>query len=403
MNLSNFLAKKYYFSKSRKSFVNKISLLAIIIIALMVIAEIVVLSVFNGFTDQLRNIHYTFDSDLEIKPLVGKVFTLTPEDKKKLQAIKDIKLVTEILEDDAILDYRGSQDIVRFKGVESNFFTQNEINKHLELGTEKIFKRPNLSALIGVGIEYKFNIDMKNPGFFKLMYPNRNKTHLKKSNNSYQELMVEPIGVFRIEMEYDERYLIIPIEDARIFTGYEDKCSSVELKLKPGASISNVKSQIDLIFKELVKVEDREQRHESIYKAIEVEKIMTYLIFLLILFIASLNLYAAVSMLVLSKQKDIETLNTLGETTANIRKIFLIEGIYIILTGITAGALIAYVLVYLQGEIGLVGLPDPNLSLNYIPVRLSLVDFIVSIALTFIVSLLMITKPVISSTKKLKI
>ncbi len=400
MNLSSFLAKKYYFSKSRKSFVNKISILAIAIIALMVIAEIVILSVFNGFTDQLKNIHYAFDSDLELKPKTGKVFELDALQKNKLKQCKEIQVYTEILEDDAILDYKGRQDVIRFKGVSNTFFKQNLINRKIEQGSVNIFtNNPVSSAIIGSGIVYKFDINMKSAGFFTLMYPNREKSHFKKSQNSYQQTAVEPIGVFRIEMEYDERYIIMPIEAVRALTSYKNQCTSLELKLNKGFTKESVEPTLQKIFRNTMQIQDREERHLSIYKAIKVEKMMTYLIFLFILIIASLNLYAAVSMLVLSKQKDIETLNVLGTSAKNIQKIFLIEGMYIIGTGICIGLSLAFGLVYMQGSIGLVSVPEPNVLVTHIPVRMSVTDFILSTLLTFIVSILMIIKPILSSTK----
>ena len=403
MNFSTFLAKKYYFSKSRKSFVNKISFLAVVVIALMVIAEIVVLSVFNGFTDQLKSIHYAFDSDLELKPKTGKVIELSSDQKVKLSKIEGIQVYTEVLEDDAILDYQGSQDIIRFKGVDSNFFDQNLIKEHIEVGDAKVFKVGDIvNSVIGVGVEYKFGINMKSPGFFMLMYPNKNKNRIKKSTGSYQELVVQPRGVFRIEMEYDEKYIIIPIEAARNLTGYKNYSSAIEFKLKPTSNIETVKKSLRKVFGNNVTIEDREERHASIYKAIKIEKLMTYLIFLLVLVIASLNLYAAVSMLVLSKQKDIETLNTMGASVKSIRAIFWKEGGFIISTGIILGSLLAVLLIYLQSTVGLVPVPEPNILITHIPVRLSMFDYLFSILLTFIVSLIMITKPVLTSTKNIK-
>jgi lipoprotein-releasing system permease protein len=195
MNLSLFLAKKYYFSKSRKSFVNKISALAIVIIALMVVAEIVVLSVFNGFSDQLMKIHESFDADLEIKAKKGKVFSINDDKILKIKELNTIQSLTKILEDDAILDYNGKQDVVRFKGVETNFFEQNKIKKSLNYGIIAIFDTNVVKTVIGIGLEYKFDINLKNEVFLRLMYPNRFKKHLSKSQSSYKDLMLKPVGL----------------------------------------------------------------------------------------------------------------------------------------------------------------------------------------------------------------
>lgn len=400
MNLSYFLAKKYFFSKSRKSFVNKISALSIVIIALMIIAEMAVLSVFNGYTDQLKSIHKSFDSELQIVPKKGKVFVLEDSTLSKINSFSNVSATTRILEDDAILDFRGKQDVVKFKGVDSNFFVQNEIAEHIYFGNKNIFESFP-AAVIGIGVEYKFEIDVQNNVFCRLMYPNRKQAHFKKSTESYQDIIFKPKGVFQIEMEYDEKYIILPLDHIRTLTGYETEISALEIAVNSTQNVKKLQEEIKDILPDHLKLLNREERHESIYKAIQIEKLLTYFIFILILFIASLNLYASVSMLVLSKKKDIETLNTLGSSEKSIQHIFLKEGLMIIFAGIFAGSILAYVLIWLQTNVGLIPVPEPNSLLTHVPVRLKLQDFIFSVSLTFLVSLLMILKPIRSSTKNI--
>lgn len=400
MKLSYFLAKKYFFSKSRKSFVNKISALSIIIISLMIVAEIVVLSVFNGYTDQLKSIHKSFDSEFQIVPKKKKVFEISDSTIQKINNIAGIRCITKVLEDDAILDFRGHQDVVRFRGVDTSFFSQNEIEDHLYLGDTDIFQDFPMMVM-GIGVEYKFDINIRNNVFCRLMYPNRKMTRLKKSTGSYKDIMIQPKGVFQIEMEYDEKYIIIPINHARTLTGYDKQITALEIGVNPDADLNKISTAIKLLLPIEIKLQDREERHESIYKAIQIEKLLTYFIFVLILFIASLNLYASVSMLVLSKKKDINTLNTLGASSKVIQQIFLLEGVMIIVTGIISGAIIAYLLIWLQDNVGLVPVPEPNSLLSHVPVRIKMHDFVISICLTFLVSMIMISKPIFSSTKNL--
>ena len=73
----------------------------------------------------------------------------------------------------------------------------------------------------------------------------------------------------------------------------------------------------------------------------------------------------------------------------------------IITTGIVTGALLAFALIWLQDNIGLVPVPEPNALLSHVPVRIKIQDFLISICLTFLVSLIMISKPILSSTKSI--
>jgi len=404
MDISTFLASKYYFSKSSKSFVNVISATAIAIIALMVIAEVLVLSVFNGFSRELQNIHKSFDCDIQLVPATGKVFELNGDTYRKIKELDEVKAVTRVIEDNAILDFSGKQEVVRFKGVEQNFFDQNEIAQRIVFGSENIFEDiPQM--LVGYGVAQKFSLSTNNSvQFARVMYPNRNKKHLSKSMNSYQTELLNTRGIFQIEMEYDQQYIIFPIKHARILTQYVgEEISHLEIALKEGEDIDKLTEKISYLIPENTKLVTRYERHESIYKTINVEKVMTYFIFALILLIASLNLYAAMTLLIVNKKNDISTLDTLGLSFYGIRKIFFIEGLMVIGTGIITGAILSVILVVLQDKVGLIKIYANGSLFEYVPVKLELTDFVLCLILTFGVSLLMIIKPTLSSTKSLKV
>lgn len=400
MNLSYFLARKYYFSKNRKSFVNIISVIAVIIISLMVIAELVVLSVFNGFSNQLRGIHRAFDSDLEISVKEGKVFGLDPQLYQQIKHTEGVKAITRVLEDDAIFDFKEKQEVIRFKGVEPNFFVQNEIDSHIFYGNTNIFEEFP-SAIVGYGVAAKFDLHLGESNFARMMYPNRKKSHLTKSKSSYKDILIQPKGIFEIEMEYDKKYVILPLKHAQLLTGHTDQMSALEIALTDEQNSRKVHQTISGLLPNHLQIKNRDQRHESIYKAIQVEKLLTYLIFVLILLIASLNLYAAISLLIVSKRTDIQTLNTLGATKQSIRQIFLYEGLLIIFTGIIIGSILACGFIWMQSHIGLIKMSAQSSIIDYIPVKLLGSDLLICIGLTILVSLAMIIRPIHSGTKDL--
>jgi len=367
----------------------------------MIMAETIVLSVFNGFSGQLRGIHETFDSDLVIVPQKGKVFELSDSIIFKINQLEHVKASTRILEDDAIFDFKNKQEVVRFKGVEENFFDQNQIDSSIYYGDHYIFQKfPQI--LVGYGVAAKFGLHVRENNFARIMYPNRKEKVIKKNASAYKDVSVHPRGVFQIEMEYDEKYVVLPLEHARNLTGYEKEISSLEIGLDNYEYEKDVSLKILSFLPENLTIKNRDERHESIYKAIKIEKSMTYFIFLLILFIASLNLYAAMSLLVVSKSKDVSTLSTLGTTISDIRKIFLFEGLMIILSGLVIGLVISFFFILAQDKIGLVSISAESSIIPYIPVDMRWIDFISCTLLTFVVSFIMILKPVLSSTRSVQ-
>ena len=125
---------------------------------------------------------------------------------------------------------------------------------------------------------------------------------------------------------------------------------------------------------------------------------MAYFIFSLVILIASLNLYASMTLLIVNKKKDISTLNTIGASHKTIRSIFFFEALLVIGSGLLIGAIVAFGFVWLQANVGLIQVGDTG---EYVPMKLHLNDFIICISLTSVISVLMVLRPILRSTNKL--
>lgn len=406
MNLSFFLARKYYFSKASKSFVNIISAIAIGIISLMVIAEVTVLSAFNGFSDQLLSIYESSDCDLEVSPKEEKTFHLNGNIYRQINEIEHVTAVTRVIEDNAMLEFGGKQEVVRFRAVEDNFFQQNSLDEKIVRGLPSLFDSTQ-SMLLGYVLARKFDVNTSYntdqvPGtnlWMKILYPNKDKKRLTKSKNSFKSVTIKPVGEFQVEMDFDATYIIFPFKYAKLLTGYgKETVTSLEIAVDTPENEKRVMKAVKNIIPKNTKITTRYERHESIFKTVNVEKLMAYFIFSLVIVIASLNLYAAMTLLIVNKKKDIYTLNTIGASKKNIRFIFFYEGLLVIGSGLILGALVAYGFVWLQANVGLIEVGDTG---EFVPMQFHLKDFVLCISLTLIISLLMILRPIIRSTKTL--
>ena len=121
MNLSFFISKRYFFAKKSSNLINIISLLSVIGVCVMTTALIVILSVFNGFDSLIKTFFYSIDPDFKITLVEGKVFSVNDSLIQKIKAFSEIESFTEVLEENAMLEYDKKQDIARVKGVSENF------------------------------------------------------------------------------------------------------------------------------------------------------------------------------------------------------------------------------------------------------------------------------------------
>src|SRR6266705_3458294 len=106
MNLSLFIARRYFFSKRKKNFINIISILSMVGVAFSTAALIIVLSVFNGFGGLIRSLNNAFDPEIKIEVRKGKSFAVNKEFINNIQELPGVELVTEVIEDYALFRYR---------------------------------------------------------------------------------------------------------------------------------------------------------------------------------------------------------------------------------------------------------------------------------------------------------
>ncbi len=121
---------------------------------------------------------------------------------------------------------------------------------------------------------------------------------------------------------------------------YSNEVTSLEIKIKDGFDKSNIQEQIKLITGEKFEVLNRFEQNEIFYRIMRSEKWATFLILSLILIIASFNIVGSLTMLIIDKREDINTLRNLGADNSLIRKIFLTEGWLISIIGSGAGIIL---------------------------------------------------------------
>ena len=152
--------------------------------------------------------------------------------------------------------------------------------------------------------------------------------------------------------------MLIPLEQARSLLHYENEISALELKIKEGVSIEAVEKQIKACVEDRYIVQNRFEQQEASFKMMQVEKWITFLILCFILAIALFNIVGSLSMLMIEKKEDVQTLRNMGANESQIQQIFLFEGWMISGFGAVFGILVGLILCLIQQEYGLIQLGD---------------------------------------------
>jgi lipoprotein-releasing system permease protein len=396
MNLPFFVAKKYFLSKKKRSFINFISIISMLGIALGLTSLIIILSVFNGLEELNRQIFKAFDPDLKITAIENKGFYPSQMLIQQINKIDGVAFTTEVYQDKALARSKDAQMIVVLKGVDSTFTKNAEMKKSLVDGKMEILNGGRPTAFIGGGVSSILNLnvlDYLTP--LGILYPKNQKLNVLAPEDNINQINVEVSGIFVLEQQYDN-YVYLPLSRVEQLIEAPGKRTSVEITLKPGAEVGSVKDRIAAILDDSLQIKDRDEQNESLLKAIKIEKLFIFVALFFIIGIASFNIFYALSMLVIDKKDDIETLSSIGATKGLVKNIFLAEGLVISFVGVALGLVMGIGICFIQMRFGIVSLGMQYATVDAYPVKIiSLVIFLSVLGIfliTFLASILPATK-----------
>lgn len=403
MNLPLNIARRYFFSKEKKQFINIISIISMIVVMVGTMALIIALSVFNGLEDIIRSLHSTFNPNLKITALKGKSFEVPPNLLGTLEEIPGIEVITEVIEDNALLKYKDKQMVVVLKGVSDNFLEESKMDSTLLRGEFKLKDGNKNLAVIGRGVQIIMGISIRNDfDVLQLWYPKKSKK-INLSNispeKSFNRSVAFPVGVFTLEKSYDEKYIFVPLRFMQKLLEYKDKRTALEVKVQKGYAIATVQSKLKKLLGKDFKVKNSEEQEAGLLRAIKIEKLFVYLTLSFILAVASFNIFFSLMMLVIDKKKDIAILQAIGAPTRVIRRIFLSEGILIAFTGAFSGLILGTIICVLQQKYGLVSMGTESTIITAYPVKLKLEDFFYTGITIIVITAISSYIPAINATK----
>lgn len=399
MNLSLFIARRYFLSRRKKNFINVISVLSLLGVAFATAALIIVLSVFNGLEVLLRSLYASFDPELKIEAAYGKSFRIRDTWLDSVRAVPGVRTATEVMEDYAYVRYRDAAIVVTVKGVSENFLDQHRLDDHLVEG-ELVLVRDSIPfAIMGRGVRYTLSAEVDDDMRALRMYYIKNvRPGTLNPAALYAQKSIRPGGVFSIEKNYDENYILVPLSFAQDLFQSGDRRTAIEIQTD-GAQTAEVERALQDKLGDSFRVLTNEEQHQDLYRLLRIEKVFTFLSLSLLLLIASVNIFFSLMMLSIDKKKDISILSSLGATPLLIRNIFLAEGMLISFLGAAIGLAIGWILVFLQDQVGLVGMGMENAIVSHYPVDFRLSDFLVTALVIVLVSFLVSIRPAVLASR----
>ncbi len=330
------LGYRYTRAKRRNGFISFISLSSMIGIALGVFALITVLSVMNGFQQELRDRILGMTSHMTLSEGQDKLANWQGL-YKQVSKIEQVTGAAPNVMGQGMLSFNENVKAVLVRGVLPAYEPEvADISSKLIEGSLEDLKDKKYSIILGVELANSLGVSIGD------------KITMIAPQGTISPMGVIPrikrftlTGLFEAGMhEYDSGLAIVHLKDAQKVFKMRGKITALQLKLDDMFEVDKVRKYIDNNFKKVLYTRDWTQQHANFFKAIQMEKRMVFIFLTLIIMVAAFNIVSTMVMVVTDKQKDIAVLRTIGAAPSSIQLIFIIQGLIIGIIGSVAGGVL---------------------------------------------------------------
>ncbi|WP_443866323.1 FtsX-like permease family protein [Leyella stercorea] len=383
-NFSFYVARRYMFSKKSVGAINVISFISVAGVAVGTMALVIVLSVFNGFHDLVASLFTNFDPQIEVVPVKGKTINADAPELDRIRHLDFVDVATDVVEDQAIAVYGDRQRMVTVMGVDENFDQLTNISDILYGDGDFTLRVANLYfGVPGIRLAQDLGLGARWADYLKIYAPVRRGqlTDLDTPTDGFVvDSLLSPGVVYAVNQnKYDRDRIITSISFARQLFAQDGMLTSLQLRLKPGTDLSTAKREIKAAAGEKFRVLDRFEQQADTFRIMQIEKVLAYVFLTFILIVACFNIISSLSMLIIDKKNDINTLHNLGANDRQIQSIFLYEGRIISAVGALIGIGLGLALCGLQQAFGFVKMGESSgtFIVNAYPVSVHYWDVLV--------------------------
>ena len=369
MRPSTLIARRFLFSPKSHSVINIISRVSMVAVGIPVAAMVILMSVFNGLDDLIRRMYTEFDPDLMVRPAEGKVFDPAILDTGAIAALDGVSGVSFILEESALVEYRGRQTTATIRGVDSLFGSVVAMDRLMWAG-----EFGGGGAVVGQGIAYELGIRVGMTEQMRFFVPRRGSYSSLVPINGFSATQASIDGVFMLDADTDSEYILAPIEFTRDLFDYPGRASSLAIRFAEDASAKRLKSEVARIAGDDFRVLTRYEQKASMYRVMKIEKWGVFFIGFIVLVIASFSIVGSLIMLIIDKRDGIRTLGALGASRRLVRGVFIRQGMMIGVIGAAGGLVLGVAICAVQQIFGVIPMPGATFLIDSYPVLMRPLD-----------------------------
>ena len=385
------IAVRYFFSKDKKTIVNRINGFAFFMIVSAACVLLLVLSGFAGLKDFGLTYTSSFDPELKIVPKTGSYFVISQDKLDMIKGIEGVLDASPVIEEKVALSNELNSGAVILKGVYEDYYMGTMLDSLSLIGAFS----PSKPNAIYLGADLASSLEVVMSDDFSLLA-----TAAKKDSRSlfsfspFNTKTLDIEGVYQISSDIENKFAFTSLKTLSSLMGLgENSYTSIEIVSDGSINKSDLEKEVNTLFTSNFSVLDKQDLNPALYKMLNTENIAVYLIFSLVALISMFNLVGSITIMMVEKRKDLRVLEILGGQKKDFNSIFFSLGVFTTVFGTGLGLGIAWLLITIQNFYSFVYVPGTS-----IPYPVSLTASNVIIVFTTIVVMGIVTSAWSSSS-----
>ena len=385
------IAVRYFFSKDKKTIVNRINGFAFFMIVSAACVLLLVLSGFAGLKDFGLTYTSSFDPELKIIPKTGSYFVISQDKLDMIKGIEGVLDASPVIEEKVAISNELNSGAVILKGVYEDYYMGTMLDSLSLIGAFS----PSKPNAIYLGADLASSLEVVMSDDFSLLA-----TAAKKDSRSlfsfspFNTKTLDIEGVYQISSDIENKFAFTSLKTLSSLMGVgENSYTSIEIVSDGSINKSDLEKEVNTLFTSNFSVLDKQDLNPALYKMLNTENIAVYLIFSLVALISMFNLVGSITIMMVEKRKDLRVLEILGGQKKDFNSIFFSLGVFTTVFGTGLGLGIAWLLITIQNFYSFVYVPGTS-----IPYPVSLTASNVIIVFTTIVVMGIVTSAWSSSS-----
>ena len=358
-----FIATRLLISRQKKTAVSVISWIAVLGMLVSAAAMVILLSAFNGIEGMIEGLYTEFDQEIIVRPRESK--KIHPDSLKQLvsfsEQLQGVERTSLFIQERIILRKKKKWANAELWAVEPSFNQMAKLYTREHLINGRVAENENQS-LIGVGLKYKLGLrSMDLMPESAVLYILRQDRKIRIGKSPFFQQNIAVVGAMDYNKEVNDQILLVSLSFAKGYFNDEVSGLLIQTQINHRSAVNTI---LNNKFGKQFTIKTNLEKNELIFKTSKSEKLIVVVILVFVFILSLFNLSASLTMTFLEKKAQLNTMYSLGLSSIDIKRVFIMLGLIIVGFGVFMGLGLGSLLVFLHEQLHLITIPG---TLNAFP------------------------------------